>query len=279
MKIDEFYRDVVCGLVAQMPDELNARTGQRVRALPGVTFQTDLRKDGFPLLSLRKMPMSFVPEVMWMLSGSSNIEWLSKHTKIWDSFAEKNGEITSAYGKRWRKWSTAIQDAEPVDQLGAAISKLKDDSSSRHAVIMTWNPDTDVWHVQKNVPCVVLFTLNIVRDRLHLHVVFRSNDMVLGFPTDVAGFALLQEIFAQELGIEAGSLTHSISNCHVYAMHDRVVEQMAVRSLAAEPVRLRLPPGSYGRACRLDDALVEEIKAGFSGYNPHAAVKNIPIAL
>jgi thymidylate synthase len=287
MKIDDFYLRTVCGDIALQAPEMNKRTGVEVRALPGVTFQTDLEQEGFPLLSLRKIPMSFVPEQMWMLSGTNTTEWLSRHTKIWDSFTEFDGTITSAYGHRWRHWfrprvynAAQISRGDgAVDQINIVLAKLKVDPSSRHAVVMMWDPGTDLIVKQKNVPCPVMFTLNVIHGRLNLHLIIRSNDMVLGFPTDVAGFALLQHILAQKLGVSPGVYTHSISNAHVYENQMYAIEEMRLRRPDRGNVQFTLPADAYKRACDLDDSLVQEIKDGFTNYLPLAAITGIPIAL
>lgn len=272
MNIDDFFMSTVCGDIARQRPELNARTGVQVRALPGVTFRTSLLDEGFPLLSLRRLPMSFVPEIMWFLSGQRDTSWLSGHTKIWNSFAEEDGTVTSAYGHRWRRHFG-------IDQLDVVLKKLGSDPSSRHGVVMMWDPATDLVVKQKNVPCPYTFTLNIIRGALHLHLVVRSNDMVLGFPTDVAGFALLQHILAQKLGVRPGILTHSISNAHVYEDQLGAVAEMEGRLSQMGQVRLDLPQDTYKRACKLDDSLVAELKASFIGYYPCPAIKGIPIAL
>lgn len=272
MKIDKFYKATVCKKIARQTYELNKRTGIRTKTLPGITFQTDLEKDGFPILSLRKLSFSFIPEIMWMLSGSNTNEWLTKHTKIWDSFIEENGIITSAYGFRWRHHFD-------VDQLETVLIKLKQDNSTRHGVIMMWSPKEDLLIKQKNVPCPYTFTLNIIKRKLHLHLIIRSNDMVLGFPTDVTGFALLLSILAQELNVGVGTLTVSISNAHIYENQIYAIKEMANRKVFNEKITLNLPKDCYKRACALDDTLIDEIKKGFKGYDPQPAIKNIPIAL
>lgn len=268
MNINIFTKEVYSRLL-QEPTEVNKRTGIGVKALPGITFQTDLEVEGFPLLGLRKMSMAFVPEILWFLSGSNNVKDLSKHTKIWDSFAEEDGTVTSAYGYRWRHHFG-------VDQLQTVMEKLKNDSSSRHGVVMMWSPVDDLLTKQKNVPCPFTFTLNIIGGRLHLHLIIRSNDMVLGFPTDVAGFALLTHILARELDIKVGTLTVSISNAHIYENQLMAVEEMITRECVIEDVQFTLPLVSYNIS---EDLIIEEIKASFTNYNPHEAIKNIPIAL
>ncbi len=267
MKIDQWYKSRLSDLYFLDP-EMNARTGIAVKALPGITFRTDLEDDGFPLLALRKIPMSFIPEVMWFVSGSDNIHpFLSRHTKIWNAFAEEDGFVTSAYGRRWGS------------QLQRCIDRLKEDPSSRHAVVVAWDKSVDGLVPQKNVPCPVMFTLNVIRGRLHMHVVVRSNDMVLGFPTDVAGFAFLQVMLAQCLGVRPGVYTHSISNCHYYVNQEPAVKEMLARPASKLRVQLELPPDSLKRAIALDESLIEDIKHAVFQYEPHAAIKNIPIAI
>lgn len=273
MNINKFTKDIYTRLLKE-PAELNKRTGVGVKSLPGITFRTDLDIDGLPLLGLRKVPLNFVPEIMWFLSGQNDPTWLSKHTKIWDSFIDDDGKISSAYGYRWRHHFN-------VDQLNTVLTKLHVDNSNRHGVIMMWSPREDLLIKQKNVPCPVMFTLNIIGGRLHLHLMIRSNDMVLGFPTDVAGFAFLQYILAAHLNVTPGVLTVSISNCHIYENQIEAVEEMLKRD---EKQILKIFPGSfprdiYTRACTLDEELVAMLKSGLENYTPYPAIKNIPIAL
>lgn len=270
-KFDNQYKETLA-LILQQPPELNQRTGQAVRSVAGLTVRIDLEDDGFPLLSLRKLPMSFIPEIMWMLSGRKSTEWLSGHTKIWESFKEEDGTIATAYGFRWRH-------AFGVDQLDEVVRKLSEDPSNRHGVVQIWDAREDLTVPRKNVPCPVMFTVNIIQGRLNLHLVIRSNDMVLGHPTDVAGFALLTHMLAERLTVMPGVLTVSISNAHVYENQVPFAEELLQRETTTQEVRLKLPQGSYGRACGLDSELLGEIKAGLSGYRPGAKMVNIPIAL
>jgi thymidylate synthase len=271
-KYDRDYLAAMIQLHLVGYEEVNQRTGKEVRSLPGVTFRTDLEADGFPLLSLRKLPMSFIPEVMWMLSGSKRSAWLSRHTKIWDAFADDEGIIEAAYGHRWRYHFD-------VDQLEFAIMKLRMDPSTRHAVVVMWDPKEDVTTPRKNVPCPVMFTLMVMGGRLHLHLVIRSNDMVLGHPTDVAGYALLTHILAQHLGVKPGVLTVSISNAHYYLDQQDAVNELMSRNTETRKVVLTLPENAYRRSMELDDSLIKEIKDGITEYKPGPAIKNIPIAL
>jgi len=271
-KFDKQYQNLIKEIMENGIEELNQRTGIKVKALPGLTIQTDLEKDGFPLLSLRELKFSFIPEMIWFLSGENDATWLNKYTKIWNSFTEKNGTITSAYGWRWRHHFD-------FDQLYIVLKKLKEDSSTRHGVIMMWSPKTDLIIPQKNVPCPYSLTLNIIGGRLHLHLIIRSNDMILGNPTDVAGFALLTHILAQELNIKPGILTVSISNAHIYENQYYVAEELLKRNSKTDFVNFSLPDNTYKRACKLDDDLIKELKERIIDYKPEEAIKNIPIAL
>jgi len=270
-RYDEQYRQAL-GLVLDQPAELNMRTGKAVRAYAGLSMRIDLEDDGFPLLSLRKMPMSFVPEVMWILSGTKDAKWLSAHTKIWDAFKDEDGSIGVAYGYR-------IRQSFGVDQLDEVVRKLDEDPSTRHGVVQIWDASEDLTIPRKNIPCPVMFTVGLIRGRLNLHLVIRSNDMVLGHPTDVAGFALLAHMLAQRLGAVPGVMTVSISNAHVYEDQVPFAEEMCRRESRTDEVRLSLPGSSYSRACSLDGELLGEIKAGVHGYRPGEAMKGIPIAL
>jgi len=269
MDINYFTKEIYIQLLNE-PSELNERTGISVHALPGITFQTDLEEEGFPLLSLRKIPFSFVPEIIWFMSGSNDATWLSEHTKIWDQFKEENGTISSAYGHRWRHHFG-------VDQLEIVLKKLSVDPSSRHGVVLMWSPKEDLLIKQKNVPCPVMMTLNIINYRLHLHLIIRSNDMVLGFPTDVAGFALLTHILAQALEVKPGILTVSISNAHIYENQVEAVKEMINREPHFDNIEFTLP--EYLETNLSHDELVAKIKESFTNYKPHEAIKNIPIAL
>lgn len=267
MKIDKWYKEILREL-NQQEFELNERTGIKTKSLPGITFRTDLEKDGFPLLALRKISKAFIAEQLWFISGSNDTKQLQ--TRIWDYFAEDDGTVSSAYGYRWRKHFN-------VDQLQIVIDKLQNNKSDRHGVIMMWSPEEDLTIKQKNVPCPFTFTLNIIDNRLHLHLVVRSNDMILGFPTDVAGFALLQMIIAQELGVKPGIYTHSISNCHYYENQQESVDIMLKRPVSDEKVRAVLPSKTFKRAEALDTMLKNEIK--IENYQPLESIKKIPIAI
>lgn len=276
-KFDELYQGLLRRIMDEGVREVNARTGHEVCAVPGVHFSIDIEKEGFPMLTLRKIPVKmFVAEQIWFISGARKpADFLRNFTKIWDGFTNPADVVTVAYGYRWRKHFSR-------DQLGLLIQLLKKDPSSRHGVVVTWDPASDGLGGTKkaNVPCPYSFTVNIIGGRLHLHNMVRSNDMVLGFPADVAGFALLQVILAQKLGVGVGVYSHSISNAHVYDNQYEAVKEMLSRTNDHAPIRITLPKNTFDRAERKDIKLVEEIAAPImEQYHPRPAIGGLQIVL
>lgn len=276
-RFDSIYKSLLNDLTENGVKEKNQRTGHETLALPGLSFSLDLEKDGFPLLSLRKIPVKlFIAEQIWFISGTRKPEiFLRNYTKIWDDFTNPGDVVTVAYGYRWRRHFGR-------DQLGSLISLLEKDKSSRHGVVVTWDPSSDgLGGVSKsNIPCPYTFTVNIIGGRLNLLNVVRSNDMILGFPHDVAGFALLQSILAQKLNVKPGVYTHVISNAHIYDTHYDTAKQLIKRSDLAKPIKLKLPANCFKRAEQKDDALVDEIYAELAKqYSPAEAIKGLKIVL
>jgi thymidylate synthase len=257
--------------------ETNARTGHQTKALPGLSFSIDIEKDGFPISALRKIPIKiFVAEQVWFVAGARRPDdFLRQFTKIWDDFTNPNDVVTVAYGYRWRRHFGR-------DQLGLLIGLLEKDPSSRHGVIVTWDPSSDGLGgaSRGNVPCPYTFTVNIIGGRLHLHNIVRSNDAILGLPHDVAGFALLLCMLAQRLGVKPGVYSHAISNAHVYDIHYDGAKEMIKRSVDSPAIHMRLPDKAFERAEQKDAQLVEEIVTNLAGqYQPGESIKGLRIVL
>lgn len=274
---DATYQALLKRIYKEGVREVNQRTGHETAAIPGMHFSHDIERDGFPLLTLRKIPVKmFVAEQVWFVSGARKpADFLRDYTKIWDVFTNPADVVTVAYGYRWRKHFGR-------DQLGLLIKHLKADPTSRHGVIVTWDPGSDGLGgtTRKNVPCPFTFTVNIIGGRLHMHNIVRSNDMVLGFPSDVAGFALLQLMLAQKLGVKPGVYSHSISNAHVYDNQYEAVKDMLKRKNVHKPVRIELPKHAFDRAEKKDPKLVVQIVASFTEqYKPQEAIKGLQIVL
>jgi thymidylate synthase len=276
-EFDKTYKSLLNNIMVRGIAEVNKRTGHETKALPGISFSTDLEKDGFPLLALRKIPIKiFIAEQIWFVSGARKPEvFLREFTKIWDDFTNPGDVVTVAYGYRWRKHFGR-------DQLGKLVSLLQKDPSSRHGVVVTWDPASDgLGGISKsNIPCPYTFTVNIIGGRLNMMNVVRSNDMILGFPHDVAGFALLQLMLAQKLGVKPGIYTHIIANAHVYDIHYDAAKTMIGRGGNSKKIKLALPEKSFDRAEAKDVSLVDEINENLiSQYNPGEPIKGLKIVL
>lgn len=276
-RFDEIFQGMVRDILSAGIPEYSERTKLETKAIPGLHFSIDLEKDGFPLLTLRKIPIKlFVAEQIWFISGTRKPEiFLRNYTKIWDLFTNPADVVTVAYGYRWRKHFGR-------DQLGLLVDLLEKEPSSRHGVIVTWDPAQDGLSLvkKKNVPCPYTFTVNIIGGRLHLHNIVRSNDIMLGCPADVAGFALLQCMLAQRLGVKPGIYSHSISNAHIYSNHYAGAEELAKRQNDHPAIHLNLPPDSFTRAEKMDTGLADAIIENLSKqYSPMDPIEGLKIAL
>lgn len=243
-QFDQQYQNLLREIMENGYEEMNERTDHVCKSLPGVSMKFDLA-EGFPLLTLRKIPLKvFIAEQVWFLMGGQDLEFLQKFTKIWNNFAEENNCVESAYGYRWRKHFGR-------DQIGGLIQLLSKDPSSRHGVILMWDPADDGLAngtKKKNIPCPYTFTVQIIGGKLHLHLVVRSNDMMLGNPHDTAGFALLAHFLAEKLGVGVGFLTISISNAHIYDIHFEQAKEIIARECLSESIKFKCPKNAFDRA-------------------------------
>ncbi len=281
-KFDEIYQGMVLKIMTEGTEEVNRskqsgseRTTYRTKAVPGMHFSTNLEKDGFPLLTLRKIPIkAFVAEQAWFVSGSRKPEdVLRQYTKIWDAFTNPGDVVTVAYGYRWRKHFGR-------DQLKLLIELLEKEPGSRHGVIVTWDPAQDGLSLfkKKNVPCPYTFTVNIIGGRLHLHNMVRSNDVILGLPFDVAGFALLAHVLAQKLKIRPGIYSHSISNAHIYDSHYFAAEELLKRKNNHKKITVSLPPKTFEKMEKRDTGAIDDIIENLTGqYQPMDPIQGIKI--
>jgi thymidylate synthase len=272
---DRIYQDCLRQILEHGIEELNQRTGHKTKTVPGMHFSVD---GGFPLLSLRPIPARvFIAEQVWFLMGSRRpAEFLDKYTKIWREFTNLNGVVSTAYGYRWRHHFGR-------DQIGLLVKMLEKEPSSRHGVVMAWDPADDGLSPaprKKNVPCPILFTVNLVGGKLHLHLMMRSNDMVVGCPFDVAGFALMQRILAARLGVGVGVYSHAISNAHIYDVHYDAAADLITRQGQAVEIELTAAPDWFTRAENADESLVDEIAALLAAqYTPGAPMGKLPVIL
>jgi thymidylate synthase len=271
---DVIYRKLVGDILTSGIEELNERTGHETKILTGQHFT--LRPKDFPILTLRKIPVKlFVAEQVWYLQGDKQLDFFQKYSKIWDDFKEEDNTVESGYGYRWRKFFKR-------DQVAGLIEMLQKEPSSRQGVVITWDPNTDglASPKKKNTPCVPMWVANIVGGELNFHIVFRSQDVMLGLPHDCAGFALLQHILAQKLGVPVGFLHYSISHAHIYDNHYEQARELVSRSNDHGEFELKLPDQTYERAMLEDETIVDEICDHIKEhYNPLASLGKMQIAL
>jgi len=200
------------------------RTGVDTISCFAEHYQVDLGK-GYPLLTTKKMNLkSMLYEVLWYLSGEDHIRNLRQHTKIWDAWADENGNLDTAYGRYWRRFpsarlnpATGTYEVVEVDQIGKVIELLKNDPNSRRMVITAWEPGNAF--DSKLPPCHYTFAFNVQGTKLNCHLTQRSGDIAIGIPFNLAAYALLTQILAQEAHLELGFFSHTIVDAHIYVNH------------------------------------------------------------
>jgi thymidylate synthase len=274
--INNFYQDLVKEIIVNGTEEKNERTGFKTKIVTGINATFEPAQE-FPLLTLRKIPLKlFIAEMVWYLQGVKELDFFQQYSRIWDDFMDEGNVAESGYGYRWRNHFGR-------DQISSLVTMLERDPSSRQGVVVTWDANNDGLDSapKKNVPCVPMWVANIISGKLNLHFTFRSNDIMLGMPHDIAGFAILQAILAQKLGVQVGKLHYSGIHCHIYENHYAHAEELMKREILLESkIKLHLPENSYERAMAGDLELVNEIFEDLkSQYNPQASLGKMQIAL
>jgi thymidylate synthase len=192
------------------------RTGVGTISVFGHQMRFDLAK-GFPLLTTKRLHLrSIIIELLWFLRGDTNIGWLKENkVSIWDEWADGNGDLGPVYGKQWRDW--VGPDGNHVDQIAALIDLINKNPGSRRQIVSAWNP-SDVPKMALP-PCHLLFQTYVANGRLSLQLYQRSCDVFLGVPFNIASYALLTHILAQQCGLEAGEFVWTGGDCHLYSNH------------------------------------------------------------
>jgi thymidylate synthase len=239
------------------------RTGTGTRSVFGWQMRFDLA-EGFPLVTSKKLHLkSIVHELIWFLRGDTNIAYLKEHgVRIWDEWADANGDLGPVYGQQWRAWPTA--DGGVVDQITWVIDEIRRNPDSRRLVVSAWN----VGELPKMalLPCHNLFQFYVVDGKLSCQLYQRSGDIFLGVPFNIASYALLTHMVAQVCGLGVGDFVHTLGDAHLYDNH---VEQARLQ-LTREPrplPHLRLNTEVHSIFdFRYEDIVIE-------GYDPHPAIK------
>ncbi len=205
--------------------ERTDRTGVGTRGVFGRQIRFDLG-DGFPVLTTKKLHLkSIIHELLWFLKGSTNVAYLRENgVRIWDDWADENGELGPVYGKQWRSW--AAPDGRLIDQISGAIGQIRDNPHSRRIIVSAWNPaDVDTMALP---PCHCLFQFFVAEGKLSCQLYQRSADIFLGVPFNIASYALLTMMMAQVTGLKPGEFIHSFGDLHLYLNHlDQAEEQLS----------------------------------------------------
>ena len=200
------------------------RTGTGTLGVFGRQIRFDLSK-GFPVLTTKKLHLrSIIIELLWFLKGDTNIAYLKDNgVRIWDEWADENGDLGPVYGKQWRSWATP--DGRSIDQIVALVENLKTNPSSRRHIVTAWNPaDVDDMALP---PCHCLFQFFVADGKLSCQLYQRSADVFLGVPFNIASYALLTLMVAKVVGLEPGEFVHTFGDAHLYLNHlDQAREQL-----------------------------------------------------
>ena len=243
--------------------EKRDRTGTGTLSIFGHQMRIDLA-EGFPLLTTKELHLkSIVHELLWFLAGDTNVRYLNEHgVRIWDEWADEEGDLGPVYGRQWRSWPTP--DGGAIDQISAVVAAIRRNPDSRRLIVTAWNPaDVDRMALP---PCHCLFQFYVARGKLSCQLYQRSADVFLGVPFNIASYALLTLMMAQVTKLEPGEFIHTFGDAHLYLNH---LEQARLQ-LSRRPRRLpvmRLNPDVRDLfQFRYEDFTL-------LGYDPHPHIK------
>ena len=239
------------------------RTGTGTRSLFGYQMRFDLSK-GFPLVTTKKLHLkSIIYELLWFIRGETNVRWLQERgVKIWDEWADENGDLGPVYGSQWRSWPAP--DGRHIDQLAAGVESIRNKPDSRRHIVSAWNPaEVDEMALP---PCHCLFQFYVANGKLSCQLYQRSADTFLGVPFNIASYALLTHMMAQVTGLEVGDFVHSFGDVHLYNNHFEQARLQLTREPRPLP-KLVINPERK----RLEDFVFEDFS--FEGYDPHPHIK------
>jgi len=248
--------------------EKSDRTGTGTRSLFGRQLRFDLRA-GFPLLTTKKVHVkSVVHELLWFLSGSTNVAYLREHgVTIWDEWADEEGELGPVYGSQWRSWPA--RDGGAIDQIANVVESIRSKPDSRRHIVSAWNPaEVDRMALP---PCHALFQFWVANGELSCQLYQRSADVFLGVPFNIASYALLTAMVAQICDLQAAEFVHTFGDVHLYSNHVEQARTQLGREARPLP-SLKLNPEIRSiLGFRFEDVV-------FEGYDPHPAIR-APIAV
>ncbi len=253
--------------------EKGDRTGTGTKSVFGYQMRFDLSK-GFPMVTTKKLHLkSIIHELLWFLKGDTNIKYLKENSvKIWDAWADKNGNLGPVYGHQWRNWNS-----EGIDQISEVINTIKKNPNSRRMMVSAWNPsvmpDTSV-SFSENVangkaalpPCHAFFQFYVSNGKLSCQLYQRSADTFLGVPFNIASYALLVLMIAQVTGLESGEFIHTFGDAHIYNDHKEQITEQLSREPKELP-QMKLNPNIKN----IFDFTYDDFE--LVNYNPHPVIK------
>ena len=217
-------------------------------------------EDGFPLLTTKKLHLkSIIYELLWFLQGDTNVKYLQDHgVRIWNEWADENGELGPVYGHQWRSWPD--YKGGTIDQIANVVNMIKNNPDSRRLIVSAWN----VAEVEKMAlpPCHTLFQFYVANGRLSLQLYQRSADIFLGVPFNIASYALLLMMVAQATGLKAGDFVHTLGDAHIYKNHLDQVKLQMTRDPRKLPIMKINPEKKDIFSFEYEDFTLE-------GYDPH----------
>jgi thymidylate synthase len=249
------------------------RTGTGTKSVFGHQMRFDL-SEGFPMVTTKKLHLkSIIHELLWFLQGDTNIKYLQENgVKIWDAWADSNGDLGPVYGHQWRNWNS-----EEIDQIKDLITELKTNPNSRRMIVSAWNPSVlpdTTKSFEENVannkaalpPCHAFFQFYVADGKLSCQLYQRSADIFLGVPFNIASYALLTMMIAQVCGYEAGEFIHTFGDAHIYNNHFEQLELQLSREPKPLPKMILNPEIKNIFDFKFEDFTLV-------GYEPHDAIK------
>ena len=244
------------------------RTGTGTVSVFGYQMRFNLQ-EGFPLVTTKKCHMkSIIHELLWFLQGSTNIKYLKDNgVKIWDEWADENGNLGPVYGKQWRSWATV--DGRVVDQITEVIAQIKNNPDSRRLIVSAWN--VGELNQMALAPCHAFFQFYVADGKLSCQLYQRSADIFLGVPFNIASYALLTLMVAQVCALQPGDFVHTFGDAHLYSNHMEQTHLQLSREPRPLPTMKINPSVKNIFDFRFEDFTLE-------GYDPHPAIK-APVAV
>lgn len=256
------YLDLLSHILANGTKKMD-RTGTGTISVFGYQMRFNL-EDGLPLVTTKKIHVkSVIHELLWFLSGSTNIKYLKDNgVRIWDEWADENGELGPIYSKQWRAWQNP--DGSHIDQIAKAVSTIKTNPDSRRIIVVAYNPsDVDKMALP---PCHSFFQFYVANGKLSIQLYQRSADLFLGVPYNILSYSVLLHMVAQQTGLKCGEFVHTLGDAHIYLNHLEQVKLQLTRSPRPLPqLHIKRVPSS------IFDYKYDDFEV--TNYDPHPHIK------